>query len=95
MFKKLYTQFRAGLSAAPNQFEQEVIKELQNTMDRLHAENVQLRADYESLFLKFIAAQKRLATIATIADYSPSLASDQAANNSDSVISVSTSGTVA
>ncbi len=95
MFKQLYAQFRTGLSATPNQFEKEVISELQNTMDRLHAENVQLRADYEALFLKFVAAQKRLATIATIADYSPNLASEQTSDNSSGVIRVSTGGTIA
>jgi lipase chaperone LimK len=95
VFKKLFEQFRTGVSATPNQFEKEVIRELQNTMDRLHAENVQLKADYEALFLKFVGAQKRLATIATIADYSPNLASSQPSDNADAVIRVSTNGTIA
>lgn len=81
MFKELYAKFSAGLSAAmpsmPSPFEREVISELQNTMDRLHAENVQLRAESDAAYITVSRLRRKLEIIAdlTKSDVTPILIS--------------------
>jgi hypothetical protein len=99
VFKKLYEQFRTGISAQPSQFEREVIAQLQNTMDRLHAENLQLRAENDTAYITVARLQRKLEIIAdlTKSDFTPILISEQVELPADSgeVISASTSGTIA
>ena len=99
MFKKLYEQFCTGVSVQPNQFERDVIGELQKTMDRLHAENVQLRAESDAAYITVARLQRKLEIIADItkSDFTPILISEQVEQpaSSGDVISASTSGTIA
>lgn len=99
MFKKLYEQFRTGISAQPSQFEREVIAQLQNTMDRLHAENLQLRAENDTAYITVARLQRKLEIIADLTkrDFAPILISEPSAPPDDVgvVISASTSGTIA
>jgi cell division protein FtsB len=85
VLKKLYEQFCTGVSVQPNQFERDVISELQKTMDRLHAENVQLRAESDAAYVTVAKLQRKLEIIADItkSDFTPI------------IISAETSGTVA
>jgi hypothetical protein len=66
VFKRIYEQFRANLTAPTRTFDREVIAQLQNTMDRLHAENVQLRAESDAIYLKLAQTNRKLSLIADI-----------------------------
>lgn len=83
VFKRLYEQFRANLTAPTRTFDREVIAQLQNTMDRLHAENVQLRAESDAIYLKLAQANRKLSIIADIVknDFVPILVSPETAEN--------------
>lgn len=65
MLKKIVATFRERLTPAASSFDREVIAQLQNTIDRLHSDNIRLTAEHAAALYRVRILQNKIEDIAT------------------------------